>query len=287
MEFEYKGKKCSIDVKVVGQEHCLPRKIAEQNNRKDYSIHFVSQGFGTLQYSGKSVTLCKGSMFLLYAKEVYKYFPDKIEPWSYVWVAFGGENLDELLADCGFSREKPYLHFADSTEVFEQMKKLVESFNGTDTQDMVCSALCLLLFGNLVEHRRRYQRIGDQRFAFFKQFRDILIWINSNYKMNLSIAQIAENMYVSQKQLSYMFRANIGLTPINYINKFRISSACELLQKTNLMVKEVAQRVGLEDEKYFMRMFVKWKGISAEEYRKNCQDDDPFDWLKKLNLDLH
>ena len=83
-----------------------------------------------------------------------------------------------------------------------------------------------------------------------------------------------------------MFHAYIGLSPVNYINKFRISNACELLKKDDLKIETVAGMVGVSDEKYFSRMFTKWKGMSPREYRKNSQEEDPFDWLKEKNLDF-
>lgn len=44
--------------------------------------------------------------------------------------------------------------------------------------------------------------------------------------------------------------------------------------------------IGIEDEKYFMRLFHKITGMSASEYRKNHKDDDPYLWLKEKGLDL-
>lgn len=286
VQFVYNEKTCVIDIRKVGQEHCLPRKRHEQRIRKYYSLHFVLHGFGTLYADGKKVLLGRGNLFLLYVNEEYEYYPDATDPWSYIWIDFYGEGLDELLEACGFTREKPYLRMGDYTELVEILKMLVEKYNGNSVQNMTCSAYLLLVLSQLIEYKNRNKKVSERGSALFKQFRDILVYVNNNYRMNLSLEQIACDMCVSERQLIYMFRSNIGLTPINYINKFRISNACALLKETDMKLKTVAEMVGIEDEKYFMRMFMKWKGVSVEEYRKNCENDDPFDWLKEKNLDL-
>ena len=100
------------------------------------------------------------------------------------------------------------------------------------------------------------------------------------------IDQIAEDMNVSKRQLMYMFRTYIDLTPIDYMNKFRVSNACALLKQRDIKVEQVSEMVGIEDEKYFMRLFKKVVGMTPKEYRQNCEDDDPFVWLKEKNIDL-
>ena len=286
MEFEYNGKKYGIEIKKVGKEHCLPRKKSEMRRRLYYSLHFVLHGFGTLHSGENKISLGRGNAFLLYANEEYTYYPNAVDPWSYIWVDFYGEGLDELFEACGFTKEKPYMRMTDSAELIDLFKQLVERYNGNGVQSMVCSAYTLLIFSWLIEYKNRYQRVSERGSLMFKQFRDILIYVNNNYRMNLTLEQIAEDMCVSERQLIYMFRSNIEMTPINYINKFRISNACELLKRDDLKVEEIAEMVGIEDEKYFTRMFTKWKGVGPREYRKNSKNDDPFDWLKEKNIDF-
>lgn len=286
MEFEYGKRKYQIEIKKVGQEHCLPRKKNEQRKRDYFSLHFVLYGIGTLCCGDNKISLGKGNAFLLYANEDYNYYPNPINPWSYIWVDFYGRDLDGLLEACGFTKEKPYVRMTEYAELIDILKQLLEKYNGSDIQSMVCSAYTLLVFSQLIEYRNRYLTVRERGSALYKQFRDILIYVNNNYRMNLTLEQIAADMCVTERQLIYMFRTNVGLTPIQYINKFRISNACELLKQGDLKIEAVAEMVGIEDEKYFSRMFVQWKGVSPREYRKNSMKDDPFDWLKEKGIDL-
>jgi len=51
-------------------------------------------------------------------------------------------------------------------------------------------------------------------------------------------------------------------------------------------IKDIAKQVGYTDEKYFMRVFKKYKGMSPKEYRECSNEEDPFSWLIENNMDF-
>ncbi len=90
MEFEYGGKTYGIEIKKVGQEHCLPRKKSELRRKRYHSLHFVLHGFGTLHSGENKISLGRGNAFLLYANEEYTYYPNAVDPWCiFGWIFTG------------------------------------------------------------------------------------------------------------------------------------------------------------------------------------------------------
>lgn len=83
-----------------------------------------------------------------------------------------------------------------------------------------------------------------------------------------------------------LFAEIVGMSPIVYLNTFRISAACEMLRTTDYSIREVANAVGVEDQLYFSRVFKKQKGVSPREYRAKRVDEDPYVWLKERNIDF-
>ena len=286
LKIEYEGKECFIKIQRVGQEHCASQKAVEVRNCTYYSFHLITHGLGYVQNGDDMVCLGKGNVFILWPGVECKYYPMEVDPWSYIWIDFYGDGVEELLNACGLSKEKTVLKKVDFATICEIMKQLYERYNGSEVQDLFCYANLMLLFGNLISYEKRYTSSGENKNLQFKQFRDALIYINNNFRMNPTLCQIADEMYLTQKQLIAMFKANIGITPIEYMNRFRISLACDMLITKDYKIQEIAKIVGIEDEKYFMRLFRKITGMSASEYRKNCKDDDPFLWLKEKSLDL-
>jgi AraC-like DNA-binding protein len=65
------------------------------------------------------------------------------------------------------------------------------------------------------------------------------------------------------------------LAPNAYLTRIRLQAASLLLQQSTLPVKEIAGRVGLPDEAYFIRLFKKATGVSPMHYRSNPPGRSP------------
>ena len=287
LTFEFHDETCEFELLRVGQEHCLPRKLHEKQKARKYSLHCIIYGYGTLIKNGKEISLTKGNMFLLYENDEHEYFPDPMAPWAYFWMDFSGEGLENLLNACGFSREKPYIYLGDNANnICNLFQLLAEEYDGSALKSLSCLGYTLQLFQRLIQFCNLYQKTFVVKSARFKVFRDILIFLNSNYRMNFTLDEISEKMNVTKKQLITMFHDFAGMTPVNYINRFRISTACVILSESSVGIKAVAQMVGVEDEAYFTRMFTKWKGMSPREYQKSQIRENPYEWLKEKELDF-
>ena len=92
--------------------------------------------------------------------------------------------------------------------------------------------------------------------------------IQERYQEKITLCEIAEEVNVTPAYLSYSFRKYTGQTIVEYINKLRIEVSKCLLINSDLQIKEVAERVGYEDAKYFSRVFHRIVGCSPTTYRK-------------------
>ena len=67
--------------------------------------------------------------------------------------------------------------------------------------------------------------------------------------------------------MSEIFKQEMGLSPWDALNRFRILRACELLKTTSVSITEIAAQVGFEDSSYFGRVFQQHVGSSPKKYR--------------------
>lgn len=275
-----------VNLLKVGQEYCRPDKKHEGLMREYYSLHFVLDGHGTLCVDDKKYVLGKGTAFLLRRGVKYDYYPDVVKPWSYIWVNFIGanEDIDEFLLLCGFTKERHYVILNDYAQAAQLFMQLHDGYDGGMLQSLKCSGYFLLIAAQLIAEKIKYAPIGVRGSFADKYFNDILTYIHGNYRLNLSIKQISDDTHVSEKQMYGMFKKFLDMTPIDYINRYRISNACIFLKQMDVSVETVAGMVGIDNPKYFTRMFIKWKGVSPREYRKSCQSDDPFKWMSEKNI---
>ena len=87
----------------------------------------------------------------------------------------------------------------------------------------------------------------------------------------LTLEQFSATFFISQSQLSRMFRRLCGETFKDYLKNYRLNVACQLLSQTNLTVENIMHRCGLKDATSFYRAFQKYTGMTPIQYRKNKQ----------------
>jgi AraC family transcriptional regulator of arabinose operon len=86
----------------------------------------------------------------------------------------------------------------------------------------------------------------------------------------LSLNQVAQEVNLSPSRLRHLFKAEIGLTPVQYVKSLRMELAKELAATTFLSVKELVSHLGVTDQSHFLRDFKRAFGVTITEYRENC-----------------
>ena len=97
-------------------------------------------------------------------------------------------------------------------------------------------------------------------------------YLQENYAAEqLSRRQLASHIAVCERYLTYIFRRDLGITPWEYLTRFRIEQAKRLLHATDLTATEIAGRVGYNDGAYFCRVFHRETGYSPCLFRRQGQ----------------
>ena len=96
-----------------------------------------------------------------------------------------------------------------------------------------------------------------------------LCYIKDNYSKKISIEDIAKQAHLSSSHLFAVFKKQMGVSPISFLNNYRMSIAAELLQGTTKSINQIALEVGIDDSIYFNKIFKKHYQMSPTEYR-NC-----------------
>lgn len=277
----------SFHLKKVGQEFCSINKRVEIRKRDYYSLHFIMYGSGTLKVDKKSYVLSSGCAFLLYEEEQYEYYPSRTDPWSYIWIDLQGENLDQFFEQAGFLRAKPYVKVINLNEMIGLLKDLHESYSEGKLSDLTCYGYFIMILDRLLKNHETVNVSRDKKLLRFKQVREMLIYMNNNFRMELVPMEMAEIFNVSLRTFIRTFTEEVGMPPMEYLAAFRIATACELLAKHGeLSIEEVANSVGYADQGYFSRVFKKIKGMTPTEYAARYDGEDPFAWLKEKNIDF-
>lgn len=92
-------------------------------------------------------------------------------------------------------------------------------------------------------------------------------YVNERYSKDLCLEQIADDLMVSVKYVSRIFKQKMGVNLTDYIYDVRVNKAKELLKTTNMKINEISSQVGIESRTTFLRVFKKRTGVSPNEYR--------------------
>lgn len=193
-----------------------------------------------------------------------------------------GYNFDYKCSDF---MEHFYFHIKlcdfDGTDLLRNCGKMLHL---TPEHPVDCNCFMQCINSNHLTHGLRMRQIiTDVLLSFIENFEIMiraedyspciykaLIYIKQNLSMQLSIQQIAENIYVSKSTLTKRFQKELHMSVNEYICSTIMAEAERLLMTSNISIRELSQKFGYADQLYFSRRFKDKFGMSPREYRKEC-----------------
>ena len=104
--------------------------------------------------------------------------------------------------------------------------------------------------------------------SVYAAFQGVVDYAHEHYAEKLTVADLAKVAHMSIRSFERRFKRTFGKTPIQYIIRYRVHRACELLRKADWGFATLAQEVGFYDQSAFTRAFVKIVGMRPKDYRK-------------------
>jgi AraC family transcriptional regulator len=100
-----------------------------------------------------------------------------------------------------------------------------------------------------------------------KKLRTVLGFIEANYGGDLGLAELAGVASMSTFHFAREFKRATGSTPHQYLIRFRIERAKELLSRSEMSLVDVGFRAGFSHQSHFTRLFHKLTGTTPLSYR--------------------
>jgi YesN/AraC family two-component response regulator len=121
---------------------------------------------------------------------------------------------------------------------------------------------CTFLY-ELIEWNRNHYAI-----RYRKEVEDLITYIENHYHERLTLHIISEDLGLKEASISRMFKHETGMNLNYYLNEVRMKKAMELLRDSDMLIKDVANAVGVEDPLYFNKVFKKFYHISPSDIRR-------------------
>ena len=157
--------------------------------------------------------------------------------------------------------------FPIGSEDFPLLKTIVCAYQkhpGYQPEDAV-NALRLFLSRKLRQSKKAAPVV-----PFDSPFMDELFkLVRENFDRPLSIKNLAEMLHLSESHLRLKIRRQLdGISLGKFLHQLRFHHACELIQHTDLPIREVAVKCGYSDIFSFSRSFKRDTGLSPSEFRR-------------------
>lgn len=257
-----------------GVEQCRPAFAVGPRIRKNYHLHVVLSGKGLLRVGERTYHLHGSQMFLVKPDETTFYQADAEDPWHYCWVSFNGPSAANCMDAAGFPAGVNARDcYVDANEFLMLTWKLLERRENTLQDELRRLSLTLEFIRLAIESGCRSaqpRRRDDSPDIYVDHALDV---IRCQYA-TVKISDIAKHIGINRSYLTSIFKKRTGLSPQEYLLRYRLNMACQLLLTTSQPIQEVARKIGYENPMTFSKMFKSAYGVSPSAYRSQTVAPD-------------
>jgi AraC-like DNA-binding protein len=100
------------------------------------------------------------------------------------------------------------------------------------------------------------------------QISAIVDYITEHATDTFSMGELSQRVGMSESQFSRYFRRATGNTFTDFVNRLRITRACQLLMETDRYISNVCYDCGFNNVANFNRRFLEIKGMTPKEFRR-------------------
>ncbi len=150
--------------------------------------------------------------------------------------------------------------------IFSYINFLLDSMNSKISNYGLYNMIKTIVLEALFELCSNKDIINFNTNNYSDDFNKLLMYIESNLDRSLTIQDMSEFLFTSERNIHYMFSKYLNLTPKQYINSRKINLA-KVYLKMNYKVSDVSSLVGINDISQFSRLFKKHCGISPKSFQ--------------------
>lgn len=254
-------------------QHDFKKEICKHGTSLSYNLHFHHHVELVYMFSGKGVAIVEGKEHVLESGDVLVVFPNQLHEYrvgeneNFFISIFRPELLNEY-KEIFYTMlpENCVYHSKNKSELLLEIATKLPQYSSSDKchKNNVYRGLLLAFFGELFSNIN----LVKTKQADLSVLKSILVFCNENYRKEINLDAIANNLHVSKYYISHLLNDKLGIAFNEYINSLRISDAVIMLDERKYGISEIAEKCGFNTVRTFNRAFKSIYGISPSEYKK-------------------
>ena len=161
---------------------------------------------------------------------------------------------------------------SDSEYVSNAISRIIDTFNSRDafsSVKLMAEIMDVLSFATARSYKSALAQTESQSGASnFSYCKKVFEYVAGHITSPIAVEDIALSLNIGYAHLSRIFKKQTNMTLIEYINREKVKKMEEFLWRKKLSSIELAQSVGIADEKYALRLFKKYTGLTVGAYTK-------------------
>lgn len=246
---------------------------------RSLELIYVVAGQVDILVRNKKYELNNEDIILINSSEIHELSSDNC---TMIALQINLEDFDKSLVEKGMPYFECNSTLTANPEKFDAIRQIIAKMlkvnTSTDGLNLMLSKALIyyLLYELFVEFKTEQSPdpLGQSQ-KYLDRLKNILSYVNENYKSDISLTDLAEKAYLSVPYLSKFFAKNMGINFYRYIQKMRMKYAVNELLTTNESVEAIAYSSGFPNPKSFVQLFKKEFQMLPSQYRKGNSFDHP------------
>ena len=247
----------------IGIMHAYPTFYTKRENLPSYLLLYTEGGKACLHYHNKVHHLEKGDFFFIDCMEYQYYYVESEEGWDTRFVHIYGPETIRQYYDIFVQNTGNTLHLPPFSKIPKYITRIIESYNPRNKNSDLLAAMYIIQLLTETVLNSENPAAGSQT----GYVQDIARYISDHYMENLTLDTLAKQFDVSRSYFPKQFKAQIGVTPTEYLCQIRIQNAKKMLRHSDAPIYYIAQSVGIDNVSYFIKLFKKYEQLTPYSYR--------------------
>lgn len=237
--------------------------VGSRSHTNSYLVFYTLSGAGEVYQGGQLIRVGKGQALLLDCSKPHRFrTAHDRRHWYHLWANIDGEGVRTLAPLISVGRTEAI------TVLDSEIRQGFDAIFSKIEQENARSITALGLGVHQILSSMVSASADDDDVPWSQTPVGIAqSYVAQHYVENITVADMASAASVSSSYLIRLFKRSLGTTPYNYLLRFRITKARELLDETNKPVVQIAHDVGFSNESNFSFRFSKMVGQSPRAYR--------------------
>ena len=255
---------------------------------EEIELLLITKGEGVLHIDEKTFDVKEGCLAIITSNRLHTAFCEKGKAFDFTSIVFHPEFIDSFAND--IIQQKyinpliegnysiPSVIQADEEwkrELTEKVREFIAVYEEKRTgHELILKALLYEILFIMINNSAPMKQVPRGLDYRVGQVKEIMLYISEKYSETISLSELSNHFHMSREHLCRIFKAITHMSPIDYVNYYRINQGAGMLLGSDEDIGKISEKCGFYNANYFSRMFRKYMHMSPTEYRRSQQLSD-------------